>query len=132
MPVHAHDLRMLQRGAHVVLVCLRAVVLVAQQYEAGAERPAVQRAEVELADHHRRVHALRQLEAAHLPAVDVVADHVAVLRRRLHRERRRAPCPAASHIELAWVRALQLLADNAVVVLGDLGGEILQVGARAA
>ena len=80
MPVHAHDLRIGEGGAHVRLELRGAVVLVRRLPDARAERSAIRRAEMELANHDGRVQALGQTPIPDRLAIDVVTHHIAVLR----------------------------------------------------
>ena len=80
MPVRADKVWMTQRRGDVSRVRLAAGNLILDLDEARMEHAPVKRAEVELANQYRLVHALRQFEIIQCVPVEIVADHVTILR----------------------------------------------------
>ena len=122
-----HILR--KRTGDVVTIGVSASLLALGRAQAGMEHAAVQSSEVEFTDDHRHINAGGQAKVLNVVLVQVVSDHVAVLRGRLC-SAIVDPGEAAPEIELVRSDLLDDLAADAEVLFGNPGVERLQVFPR--
>ena len=126
MPMYANYARVFKRRLCVVVVGLSPGVLVWLHYQRGVEGPAVCRAKVPFAHHHRLVYAFGELETFEVVAVEVVADYIAVFCSSFYRKRV-VPGKSAPHIQLVGRELLYLVVDYLKIFLGYSLSEIPQI-----
>ena len=132
VPMHADDLRIVERRAHIRLHALRAIDLVGRYANARSEGSAVGRAKMELSHHHRCVEIVGKPPLADGLEIDVVADDIARLHARVDHPRLCARSDkTASEIEKLRIERLDRRAGFTEILVHDNARKGIQVWNRS-